>query len=245
MTKIILRKLKEYDTMWHPDSTLVFKSSTEKLVIGRYVNNELISLDEEALELCEKWTFKYDSSLIEEEVETDGDEEKVQDDDEEGGEENETEAKSITEAVEDVPDDGDTKDEDGSEDEETTQEETPNPIQTQEVIVNQPIKETSTSNDKFDFTVNFKFLDKYLLDFKSSIDSNNENQAQRISKLQDKLNDRNRDCEKYQKEIENHKSQYSKITDEYNKMNSEYSAIKDEYNKLKMKFEGIKNLFAL
>ena len=230
MTKIILKKLKEYDTMWHPDSTLVFKSSTEKLVIGRYVNNELISLDEEALELCEKWKFKYDSSLIEEEVETDGDDvedEKVQEEGEEPTDEEEEDQK--TEEVSPEP-------------EETTG--SINSIEIKDVVVvNEPTIEITTSD--VDFKVNFKFLDKYLLDFKSSIDSNNEKQAQRISKLQDELNDRNRDCEKYQKEIDNHKDQYTKITDEYNKMSSEYSTIKEEYNKLKMKFEGIKNLFAL
>lgn len=238
MTKIILKKLKEYDTMWHPDSTLVFKSSTEKLVIGRYVDNELISLDEKALELCERFKFKYDSSLIEEEVETDGDEEK--EGEEEGDEEGETETNDLkeTEEVENVKEDGDKKDEDGSEEEQESQSEEPvNSIEIKEVI--------SSSNEQFDFSSNFKFLDKYLADFKSSIDLNNENQARSISNLQHKLDDCNRDCEKYQQEIENHKAQYSKITDEYNKMNSEHSAIKEEYNKLKMKFEGIKNLFAL
>jgi hypothetical protein len=240
MTKIILKKLKEYDTMWHPDSTLVFKSSTEKLVIGRYVNNELISLDEEALELCEKWKFKYDSSLIEEEVETEGDDV----DDEKAQEEDQKE--------EEPADEEDPKTEDVSEEEASHEpEETTGSINSieikeveiKEVEVKEPDIEMAASDA--DFTVNFKFLDKYLLDFKSSIDSNNENQAKRISKLQDKLNDRNRDCEKYQKEIDNHKAQYTKITDEYNKMSSEYSSVKEEYNKLKMKFDGIKNLFAL
>jgi chromosome segregation ATPase len=237
MTKIILKKLKEYDTMWHPDSTLVFKSSTEKLVIGRYVNNELISLDEEALELCEKWKFKYDSSLIEEEVETEGDDvedEKVQEEEEPTGEE-EQKTDDVSEEEEVSPEPEEIT---GSINSIEVKE-----VEIKEVEINEPLREMTAS--EVDFTVNFKFLDKYLLDFKSSIDSNNENQAQRITKLQDKLNDRNRDCEKYQKEIDNHKDQYTKITDEYNKMSSEYSTIKEEYNKLKMKFEGIKNLFAL
>ena len=65
--KVILKSLKKYKTIWHPESTLVYKSKKERIVIGRYVDNELIPLDEEALELCEVWHMKPDESLIEEE----------------------------------------------------------------------------------------------------------------------------------------------------------------------------------
>jgi len=62
--KITLKKLKALDTIWHPESGLVFKSQNEKLVTGRYVNKEFISLDEDTLDICKKWPFKYDKSLI-------------------------------------------------------------------------------------------------------------------------------------------------------------------------------------
>lgn len=62
--KIVLKKLKEYDTIWHPETTLVFKSLNERIVIGRYVDEQIIPLDETALELCEKWNFKPDESLL-------------------------------------------------------------------------------------------------------------------------------------------------------------------------------------
>jgi hypothetical protein len=58
--KVILKTLKELDTIWHPDSKLVFKSKDDKKVIGRYENNEFIEFDDEALELCKVWKFKYD-----------------------------------------------------------------------------------------------------------------------------------------------------------------------------------------
>ena len=66
----ILRKLKEYNTIWHPDSTLVFKSQKERLVIGRLVDKKLIPLDDEALELCEEWNYKADESLLKKSEET-------------------------------------------------------------------------------------------------------------------------------------------------------------------------------
>ena len=64
--KIVLKKLNAHNTIWHPESTLVFKSQKDRLVIGRYVDDEIIPLDDEALSLCETWKFKPDESLFEE-----------------------------------------------------------------------------------------------------------------------------------------------------------------------------------
>ena len=77
--KIKLRKLKEYDTIWHPESTVVFKSKKERLVIGRYDGNSLLELDQQTLDLCSEWKFKVDESLLssgheEEEEEQSGEE---------------------------------------------------------------------------------------------------------------------------------------------------------------------------
>jgi chaperonin cofactor prefoldin len=64
--KIILKKLTGYNTVWHPESTVVFKSEKERIVIGRFVDKELIPLDQECLELCDEWSFKPDESLLDE-----------------------------------------------------------------------------------------------------------------------------------------------------------------------------------
>jgi len=81
-TKITLKKNKEINKIWHQESTLVFKSAEEKVVIGRYTDDELIPLDSEALSLCEEWGFKYDKSLVEEEQPDDEEEEEDQPDEE-------------------------------------------------------------------------------------------------------------------------------------------------------------------
>ena len=67
MSKIILKKLKEMNTIWHPESTLVFKSKEQQVVIGRWEESAFVELDEVALELCDTWKFKVDESLIEQE----------------------------------------------------------------------------------------------------------------------------------------------------------------------------------
>ena len=63
--KLVLKKNKKLDKIYHPDTGLVFKSATEKVVIGRIVDDEFVPLDEEAVELCEKNSFKVDESLLE------------------------------------------------------------------------------------------------------------------------------------------------------------------------------------
>lgn len=77
--KIVLKKLPSHNTIWHPESTLVFKSQKDRLVIGRYVDDEVIPLDDIAINLCETWKFKPDESLFEAENEPSGEEEESND----------------------------------------------------------------------------------------------------------------------------------------------------------------------
>ena len=58
---------KNIDRYWHEESTLVFKSKDEKVVIGRYDGTELIDMDDETVTLADEWKFKLDPSMIEEE----------------------------------------------------------------------------------------------------------------------------------------------------------------------------------
>ena len=85
--KIVLKKNKAINRIWHQESALVFKSSKEKLVIGKFENGEIRPLDDEILELCAQWKFRYDTSLVEEVDEGDeGDEgDEVEEEDEEDG----------------------------------------------------------------------------------------------------------------------------------------------------------------
>lgn len=65
-TKVVLKRLKAIDKIWHPESTLIFKSLDDKKVIGRFHNNNFIPLDDVALDLCTEWNFSYDPDLVEE-----------------------------------------------------------------------------------------------------------------------------------------------------------------------------------
>jgi outer membrane biosynthesis protein TonB len=82
--KTVFKKHKALDKVYHPDSGLVIKSATDKVVVGRISEDEFIPLDDECLELCEKYGFKYDETLVAEE---DGAEEEAEQDAEETPEE--------------------------------------------------------------------------------------------------------------------------------------------------------------
>ena len=84
-TKKVYKILKKLNTIWHPDSTLVFKSQKDKRAIGRYVDGEFVSFDQTTLELCTEWDFKYDESLVDDNSE--GGTEENGGGEEEGGEE--------------------------------------------------------------------------------------------------------------------------------------------------------------
>ena len=72
-SKIILKKLKCLNTIYHPESKLVFKSATDKdrVVVGVFDEDTetLIPLDSESIKLCEYWKFKYEIPEDEEEGE--------------------------------------------------------------------------------------------------------------------------------------------------------------------------------
>jgi hypothetical protein len=91
--KIVLKKLNTHNTIWHPESTLVFKSQKDRLVIGRYVDDKIIPLDEEALSLCETWKFKPDESLF------DGDEEEESEKVDEEADNEEAEEENVEQVV--------------------------------------------------------------------------------------------------------------------------------------------------
>ena len=70
--KISLKKLPEFNTVWHEESALVFKSAKELVIVGKLVNKKITPLQEEDIQLCDKYRFKYQ---VPEDVEEEGEEE--------------------------------------------------------------------------------------------------------------------------------------------------------------------------
>ena len=56
----ILRKHKVLNMYWHRETDMVFKSGTERIVVGKCVNDKLVSLTEEDIELCKSRRWQYE-----------------------------------------------------------------------------------------------------------------------------------------------------------------------------------------
>lgn len=107
--KIVLKRLTKLGTTWHPESTCVFKApgtKKDRVVIGRWVDDELIPLDEDAMALCEEWDFKPDESLLadaSEEEQSEGGEDASPEEEEEGSPEEEEEQEDGKEEQKEEP----------------------------------------------------------------------------------------------------------------------------------------------
>lgn len=104
--KLSLKKLAEFNTVWHEETGMVFKSQKELIVVGKLVNKQIVPLSESDITTCEKFKFKYEVTEPveeEEEVEEVEGEEGEEEEAEEGGEEEEVEEVSEEEKPEPEP----------------------------------------------------------------------------------------------------------------------------------------------
>ena len=88
-SKAVFKKHRKLGKIYDAETGLVIKSQTEKLVIGRIVDDEFLELDEDTVKIAEENGYKIDPSLIE-----DGDNEQSSEAD---GAEEEPKPKSKTE----------------------------------------------------------------------------------------------------------------------------------------------------
>jgi len=92
--KVSLKKLAEFNTVWHEQSGLVFKSQKEMIVIGKLVNKEIVPLTAVDVTTCEKFKFQYEIPVAEGEEEVD---------EVDGGEEGTEEAEDVAPAEPEQP----------------------------------------------------------------------------------------------------------------------------------------------
>jgi septin family protein len=64
-SKAVFKKHRKLGKIYDAETGLVIKSQTEKLVIGRIVDDEFLELDEETVKIAEENGYKIDPSLIE------------------------------------------------------------------------------------------------------------------------------------------------------------------------------------
>jgi hypothetical protein len=65
--KTTLKIFRPLNTIWHEKSQLVFKSRTEHIVVGKWINDQLKKLSSSDVEQCLNLKFKYDENEVEDE----------------------------------------------------------------------------------------------------------------------------------------------------------------------------------
>jgi hypothetical protein len=225
--KLRLVKLKKYNTIWHPDSTLVFKSQKERFVIGRLVDKELVPLDDEAIELAEQWKLKIDESLLESESEEKDSEEGSDDgSNDENYQEEDSQGEENTQEEEESHEDEQSQEEGASHEDEQSQEEgashaahdDENLVEVAKEEDNLQLKESEKSPKAL--TVDTSFKDNELT---NEIMQNARKTVDLIIGLETKL------------EI---------VSKEKTELQTSYDDLKEKYDAIMNKFNTMKSLFA-
>ena len=206
--KIVLKKLPAHNTIWHPESTLVFKSQKERLVIGRYVDDEVIPLDDIAINLCETWKFKPDESLFEGENENSGEESN----DELSTEKDPDQVEKVSTEVEKTPD--------PIEKVSTEVEKTPDPVEK----VSTQVEKTPVSNSGAEniqnitvgFTVQLYAAVDILINEKNSLFSQLHQTEEKLSDLQKKYDEKEEILSDLQKKYDDIKKKFDTMKSLFN-----------------------------
>ena len=227
--KVSLKKLAEFNTVWHEESALVFKSQKEIIVIGKLVNKEILPLTDVDISTCEKFKFKYEIPVAsEEEVE---------------------EVEEVEETTEDVEE---TEEVEGVEAEEGEEE-----VAAEEEVVVKDVVEEITKQVTKEVTkevakevtkevtkeVAKEVAKEFVKDTEEQIDDLLASEPDsEIDEFYKTINDLNRI---WKSTTETNNSRIYALEIELEKTKKEFVNLEDLYEKMKVKFDGIKQLFSL
>jgi hypothetical protein len=203
--KVSLKKLSEFNTVWHEETGMVLKSQKEIIVIGKLVNKQIIPLTDVDVTICDKFKFKYEITAPVEEEEV---EEEEAEEVEEGGEEVEEGA----EGAEEVEEDGEVSEE--------VVEETPKEVAKESLkeTPKETPKETSTPKE-----VAKEVAGEDVDDFSKTI-----NDLTRIWKST--TNENSQKIQNLEIELDKKKKEYSDLQDLYDKMKIKFDGIKQLFS---------------
>jgi len=232
--KTTLKIFRPLNTIWHEKSQLVFKSRTEHVVIGKWVNEELRKLSSSDVTQCLNLKFKYDDNEVEQEEEKSDDkeveqEEKSDDKESEDGEEGSVtdETKVIKEATKDdvVEDESEDDVEEATKDD--VEEDGAEVSDDVVVEVIEEAKNEVTNNDPEVSVVTT------IMRHKQSICNDLELLIGVVTK----------EVKYLEQEINNRINDFEKLLEEHNSLSLKFHDLENEHKKLQAKFDGIKQLF--
>jgi len=240
--KVLLKKIKDSPYILLKDYNLVIKSSKDKTVIGRYVDEKILHLNKESKEISEKIGFNYDDTFIKDEDDEQGDEEEVGDDDEEEGDEEGGDDEGGDEEGEAKGEDSDeAKGGEDSDEAEGGEDKREDVVKITEPIVELVKKEVHQviKSEIHEFK-NPLLLDSFLIEFQTlrhKLVSVETDYLFTIDGLTNKLVNKTEDYISLQEK-------YDKLIEDNNKLIEDNNKLNEDYKVLKGKFEGIRSLFS-
>lgn len=230
--KVSLKKLSEFNTVWHEDTSLVFKSAKEIIVVGKLVNKKIVPLTDADITTCEKFKFKYEITAEEEEEEVEETEEVEEEEVEETEEVEEEEVEETEEVEEEEVEVTEEKKEEVKV--EAVKEEVKEEIKAEEEVKVEVLKEEVKKEIKAE-VVKEEVKVKAEVETEKQVDDD-------ATEFLKTVNDLNRiwvtKNEKNSKKIQS-------LEIELENTKKQYSDLQDLYEKMKIKFDGIKQLFSL
>ena len=229
--KISLKKLVEFNTIWHEDSRLVFKSKEETVVIGKFENGKIQPLKEEDIDACEKLRFKYEIVAVKKE---DVVEETVEEEEEEVEETEETaeeeDVEETAEAEEEVEEGEDSVEAAEAEEEEEVDEE----------LVEGEQQEVTTEEDKEEEKIERKpqptsssFTTTSSDDFTKSIQTTVDIWLKAVD-----------DIKTLQNNLKSKTADFDDLHAKHEALKVEYKVLQENFDKMSVKLASIQKLFS-
>jgi flagellar biosynthesis GTPase FlhF len=249
--KIILKKLNILGTIWHPETSLIFKSIKERLVIGTYIEGVVIPLNKNTILICNEWNFKPDPSLvindqdkIEEGVENIKN--KVEKEENEKEEEKEEEEENEENEEEEEKEDEEKEDEEEEEEDEEEEEEKEKEDEEEE-------EEKEDEEEEKDKVVNDKVVNDKVVDDKI-------NKSQRVIVHEEHKNTHIPDINivtlnigkiltdnltiEFNNIVNYHEQNLALKIKEIEELQSRYNVLYSQYTAMKVKFDTMKSLLS-
>ena len=219
------KKIKKLNTMYHPDTKFVCKSLEDKRIVGKWINSQIVELEDDDMELIDEWKFEI---YEEEEVEkSKGDDEEDEDEEENacegdaGGEEEKEEGN--TGGGEAEEEEGNT----GGEGEEEEEEGNTGGEQEEEV------EQYQEDQNELETTVDAILHEELKITNKTVNDSSFENLKDTGVELFEKL---------YNKYTEK-ESELVSVKEELSQLETLFNELTNKHNSLNEKFKKMKSLF--
>jgi len=228
------KKIKKLNTMYHPDTKFVCKSLEDKRIVGKWINSEIVELEDDDMELIDEWKFEiYEEEGVEK---SKGDDEEDEDEEENacegnaGGDAEEEEGNAGGDAEEEEGNaGGDAEEEEGNTGGDAEDEEG-NTGGEQEEDVEQYQKDQNELETTVDAILHeeLKITNKTVND--SSFENLKDTGVELFEKLYNKYTEKECELVSVKQELSQLETLFNELTNKHNSLNEKFKKMKSLFD---------------